>query len=72
MTGEEITEVILQFMLNAVLQVLHLEYCLLKAKSGVSFPDFFVLLMFLEKVSSLYMPGNVATSPKPVLLCTHK
>lgn len=71
MTGQDITEVILQFMLNAVLQFLHLEICLQKARTGVSFPDFF-LLMCCEKVSFLYMPGSVATSLKPVLHYDHK
>lgn len=41
MTGQDISEVILQFMLNAVLQFLHLEICLRKARTGVSFPGFF-------------------------------
>lgn len=71
MTGQEITEVI-YFVLNAVLQFLHLEICFLRARTGVSLSDFFILLMFLDKVSFLYMPGNVATSFKPVLLYVHK
>lgn len=40
MTGQKITEDILQVLLNAVLQFLHLEICLLKDRIRVNFPDF--------------------------------
>lgn len=54
MTGQEITEVILQFLLNAILQLLHLAICLLKARTEVSFPDFLFFSSLLKSLFSVH------------------